>query len=169
LKAGVTFSSKRKSNQKELMETMLLFSIDYISFLSFSFSVRFSLNRREKGIKQKPSPIHPLRAGRRKPSCMMCVLGTQRPERLPAAFSPALSTPKRQDFPCLVDKTVDNVDNFPGQAVDKWGLTGENGKSHAAGLFAIGPTCVDRDPDLGYNRVGGQACRMGRERRQNGT
>ncbi len=35
------------------------------------------------------------------------------------AFSTALSTPKVFEIPCLVDKTVDNVDNYPGSDVDK--------------------------------------------------
>ena len=55
------------------------------------------------------------------------------------AFSTALSTSKKRGIPCLVDKVVDNVDNFPGPAVDKWGPEGGKGKSHETGLFGSGP------------------------------
>lgn len=86
------------------------------------------------------------------------------------AFSTALSTAKKQEIPCLVDKTVDNVDNFPGPAVDKWGPRGIGRESPRNGHFLVGRRRrVDRERSLGYNGKNGRSCRMQREERQNGT
>ena len=81
---------------------------------------------------------------------------------LTRAFSTALSTPKRYEIPCLVDKTVDNVDNFPGSAVDKWKQARAKREIPGRGaFFRRRRDRVDRGRSLGYNGVNGQACRKG--------
>jgi len=76
--------------------------------------------------------------------------------------------PKRPEKPCLVDKTVDNVDNFAGPAVDKWGPGGLCSEIATDRHFWSGSALrVDRAPSVGYNGGNGQACRTRREGRQN--
>jgi hypothetical protein len=131
MKAEDLLGTIERSKGENLAQDKLLIRYFPFSHLSFSFSRTFSSEKKRCDKRRFPPSLQdgsPCPAG-----CPNLMIRGRLPHRFLAhgtdgsfshPFSTALSTPKRSGIPRLVDKMVDNVDNFPGQTVDKWRVKG---------------------------------------------
>ena len=150
-----------------------------ITPVEFLFSAAFSLClKRKSGTEKRSSSI--LQDGPLRPAmCPDLMIRGRLPHRsrahrtggsLSHARPRPYPQPKTLKFPGVVDKGVDNVDNFPGSGVDKWPPGGAKAKSRQMGVFGGGLVPrVDRGRALGYNDTSRRSCRTRGKERQNGT